>query len=50
METTKRVKKKIEKQLSEKEIKLRKGFKQLQKLAKKYDVKPFDRKEIYGTY
>lgn len=49
METMKR-EKKIEKKLSEKEIKLREGFKQLQKLAKKYDVKPFDRKEIYGTY
>ena len=39
-----------QKQLSEKEIKLRKGFKRLQELAKKYRVKPFNRKDVYGTY
>lgn len=37
-------------QLSEREIKLRKQFDELRKLAKKYGVKPFDRKQIYGTY
>lgn len=39
-----------QKPLSEREIRLRKGFAELAKLAKKYGVKPFDRKQIYGTY
>lgn len=38
------------KELSKKEIKLRQQFDTLAKLLKKHNVKPFDRKEIYGTY
>lgn len=56
METKNKIKKaenqKVEEQkpLSEKEIMLRKRFAALAELLKKHNVKPFDRKQIYGTY
>lgn len=42
-------KKHSKKELSKREKDLRAKFAELQKLIKKYNVKPFDRKEIYGA-
>lgn len=43
-------KKEIKKELSKKELKLRELAKKVQKMVKEHNVKPFDRKQIYGAY